>query len=53
MCQLKVIIIIMVINTNFYWVLNIAGQTVLSAFFVLTELILTKPPELDSTLPFL
>ena len=43
----------MVIITNFYRVLNAAGQTVLSASFVLTELILTKPPELDSAIPFL
>lgn len=51
--KLKVIMIIIVIITNLYCVLNIASQTVLSAFLVLSELILTKSPELDSTNPFL
>ena len=32
--------------------LNIACQTILSALFVLTELILTNLPELDSHIPF-
>lgn len=41
------------IIANIYWVLNIACQMVLSALFVLTELILTKAPGLDSSIPFL
>lgn len=40
------------IMANIYGALNIFCQTVLSALFVLTELILTNLSQLDSSIPF-